>query len=205
MDESDMVEELGRVAESLAVRSAASVKVGDRFNADGITWEVVKAGGTQSKVRAVTKSERGRTETYDNKIITKNKTAADPYVLLVDKRKMAMDNERLAQELLNVARDVEGSDRDVSVLAGDDSPAFDRNARKAYFEVGKLLGSISGTSKQTRKQLADAVKSGDSDDMMVSLYDVLDELDFMENELVKIRGRIRGLQAYIDREEAKRQ
>tara|TARA_R100000655_G_scaffold4277_2_gene13883 strand:+ start:481 stop:1155 length:675 start_codon:yes stop_codon:yes gene_type:complete len=45
------------------------VEKGDRFNADGITWEVIKVGSTQSKAKAITKSAKGKEDVYDNKEI----------------------------------------------------------------------------------------------------------------------------------------
>jgi hypothetical protein len=47
------------------------IKKGQQFNADGITWKVIKVGSTQSEAEAITKSEKGRTEVYDNKTISK--------------------------------------------------------------------------------------------------------------------------------------
>jgi len=47
-------------------------KKGKTFNYEGITWEVIKEGETESKVRAVTKSEKGKERVLDNKIIEKN-------------------------------------------------------------------------------------------------------------------------------------
>jgi hypothetical protein len=47
------------------------IKVGQKFNADGITWEVIKVGATQSRAQAITKSVKGKQGTYDNKTIRK--------------------------------------------------------------------------------------------------------------------------------------
>lgn len=46
---------------------------GMTFNYDGITWKVVKPGGTQSEAVAVTKSKAGEKKVIDNKIIIKAK------------------------------------------------------------------------------------------------------------------------------------
>ena len=48
-----------------------------RFNHEGITWEVVKRGETESKVRAVTASEKGKEKVIDNKIIDGNKNESN--------------------------------------------------------------------------------------------------------------------------------
>ena len=45
------------------------IKKGQQFNADGITWKVIKVGSTQSKAKAITKSAKGKEEVYDNKEI----------------------------------------------------------------------------------------------------------------------------------------
>ena len=47
------------------------IKVGQKFNADGITWEVIKVGPTSSRAKAITKSVKGKESVYDNKTISK--------------------------------------------------------------------------------------------------------------------------------------
>jgi hypothetical protein len=47
------------------------IKVGQKFNADGVTWEVIKVGPTSSRAKAITKSVKGKESVYDNKTISK--------------------------------------------------------------------------------------------------------------------------------------
>ena len=47
------------------------IKIGQQFNADGITWKVIKVGATQSRAEAITKSAKKKQGTYDNKTISK--------------------------------------------------------------------------------------------------------------------------------------
>ena len=51
--------------------SEGKIKIGQQFNADGVTWKVVKVGATQSRATAITKSVKGKVGTYDNKTIRK--------------------------------------------------------------------------------------------------------------------------------------
>lgn len=51
--------------------SEGKIKIGQQFNADGVTWKVVKVGATQSRATAITKSVKGKVGTYDNKTISK--------------------------------------------------------------------------------------------------------------------------------------
>ena len=50
---------------------AKKIKIGQQFNADGITWKVIKVGATQSRAEAITKSAKKKQGTYDNKTISK--------------------------------------------------------------------------------------------------------------------------------------
>lgn len=48
------------------------IKVGQRFNANGITWEVIKVGPTSSRAKAITKNKQFDShKIFDNKIIIK--------------------------------------------------------------------------------------------------------------------------------------
>ena len=48
------------------------IKVGDKYNADGITWEVIKVGKTESRSVALTKSKKGEERVHDNVMIIKH-------------------------------------------------------------------------------------------------------------------------------------
>ena len=65
-----MASKKGWVAES--VNEGKKIKVGQRFNANGITWEVIKVGPTSSRAKAITKNKQfDPHKIFDNKIIIK--------------------------------------------------------------------------------------------------------------------------------------
>jgi len=57
--------------QSKNLTEAKKIKIGQQFNADGITWKVIKVGATQSRAEAITKSAKKKQGTYDNKTISK--------------------------------------------------------------------------------------------------------------------------------------
>ena len=57
------------------------IKVGQRFNANGITWEVIKVGPTSSRAKAITKNKQfDPHKIFDNKIIIKQIESANEEV-----------------------------------------------------------------------------------------------------------------------------
>jgi len=81
-----------------------SVKVGDKFNYDGVTWEVIQTSVTESKVKAIAAPSYllGKETIVDNKIIERKKIGEkDISVGKIERR-----NPRIAAEITKVLEEI---------------------------------------------------------------------------------------------------
>jgi len=80
-----------------------SVKVGDKFNYNGVTWEVIQTSVTESKAKAITKPLEGKEIIVDNKVIKRNKVGEkiDKEMEVIEKR-----NPRIAAEITKVLEEI---------------------------------------------------------------------------------------------------
>lgn len=79
-----------------------SVKLGDKFNYNGITWEVIQTSVTESKAKAITKWVEGKEILIDNKIIERNKIGEKD----ISVRKIEKRNPRIAAEITKVLEEI---------------------------------------------------------------------------------------------------